>query len=95
MGVSFWVTSLNVGCSFGFHFKQPKASSPQTPQDEDLLDECGLCVHPLVGTATYLTDAGCLLEAGWVCGSVQAGELENLKIAQFSEQFPSLLLNTA
>ncbi|CAJ1395661.1 unnamed protein product [Effrenium voratum] len=27
-------------------------------KDEDLLDECGLCVHPLVGTATYLTDAG-------------------------------------
>ena len=27
-------------------------------QDEDLLDDYDLVVHPLLGTATYLTDAG-------------------------------------
>ncbi|CAK8992744.1 unnamed protein product [Durusdinium trenchii] len=27
-------------------------------QDEDLLDDCELVVHPLIGTATYLSDAG-------------------------------------
>eukprot|EP00435_Cladocopium_sp_Y103_P057784 s419_g20.t1 len=26
--------------------------------DEDLLDDCDLVVHPLIGTATYFTDAG-------------------------------------
>ncbi|CAK8992748.1 unnamed protein product [Durusdinium trenchii] len=27
-------------------------------KDEDLLDDCELVVHPLIGTATYLSDAG-------------------------------------
>ena len=36
----------------------PRLGFAASPKDEDLLDECDLVVHPLIGTATYFTDAG-------------------------------------
>eukprot|EP00439_Symbiodinium_sp_Y106_P054398 s3439_g7.t1 len=52
-GAEFWVQRR------GAEVKQARRGMNwHFDKDEDLLDDVGLCVHPLVATATYLTDQG-------------------------------------
>ncbi|CAE7505069.1 CPK1 [Symbiodinium natans] len=52
-GAEFWVQRRGAEVK-----KARRGMNWHFDKDEELLDDYGLCVHPLVATATYLTDQG-------------------------------------